>query len=139
MEDENLEDNFVDCLLSVSKNSHFSKCVCTSSEEGTIKRGKKSNAIHGWKPPSKPVNNRTFRSTNKKINNTIHHFVNNKNKRTEQQKHSEQKTYFYNYKSRPEHIEKYRKEFSTVKLLAKTDTDNDKWLDPYMPEKGNKG
>ena len=52
--------------------------------------------------------------------------------------------YFCNYKSRKQHIEHYRKEFSTVKLASLDENCNsmknqtmDKTIDPYFPNKAD--
>eukprot|EP00794_Sanderia_malayensis_P013963 gene13963-15420_t len=146
------ERDIVDDLISVTMYSSSGKCVCFY-EENACKKTKRNGDVYGWRP----VNTSsaacqtstiiTSRCNENRRNNVTSFIVPRKNNRGKQAcrpgfpvakstSEPSQKSYFHNHKEKGEHIHHYRNEFSSIKLTSASD--NNQWLDPYMPNKGDK-
>ncbi len=145
MEDQNfpqIQEKFLEALLEIAKDNCVTSCICSnlSISNNYLKKVKRFHVLSGWKPDVEDVHSPLSRSNCKKNSSLSHQTGSLKSKASRlwwsNVVKNHQKCYFENHTNRAQHIQKYRMEFSTVKLVSNTDGDP---LDPYMLEKGTKG
>ena len=134
-----LEESALKILFRASSYSDM-KCVC---------RGRmynKSKTLCGWENVDKKGNTSNIRIRSRKNGNEGQRqtTTKSKNQRFREKKTGNEscKKYFRNYKSRKQHIESYRKQFSSIKLSSDQEdssspSNHDKNIDPYLPDKGD--
>ena len=116
-------------------------CVCCS------RLNSNSRGFAGWENPKRKLDLEPIRVKRKKNGSegqkpTVPKSKSQKLRLAKQQDNCN--GYFCNYKSRGQHIENYRKEFSTVKLacpeencISMKNQTLDKIIDPYFPNKAD--
>ena len=117
-------------------------CVCSSRIYS------KHKGLVGWENSNRKNSSVPNRMKGKKNGTESQKFTvmkpRNPKVRPTKKRESSGKGYFCNYKSRKQHIENYRKEFSTVKLVSPKEDCNpaknqtlEKIVDPYIPDKAD--
>ena len=134
----------LDALKILARSSYDSAADCVCCRRFYSKR----KGFHGWESSSKQRNSESIRTKARRSGGDRQKASTVKSKGQKllptKQKDTGRKGYFCHYKSKQQHIENYRKEFSTVKeapseedcSLVKMQT-SEKAIDPYIQDKSD--